>query len=310
MPGYSELVQALRGGKGPGDMAREGMAGFEQGQAQSREEQKAALQKKVSSFLAGELGASRPPTMDPSRPLSEAAFLGLSKDSAQNATDPDEAAAYLDAVNTGRAALGMDPVAPEKPLSKGAANALLRGMSVATQAPAFGAEKKRQVAVVAELPALRDVSLAVNRVTQAWKPEFTGPGDVLTQEAASATGNANPQYVNLVQGIATAFNKIAKAQSGAVINQEELARLADQFPRKWKTDADFVARINAWISDFNNVVDMNAKSAGPNVRSQYNSLKLKPIVVAAQQPVAKTAPGVNDDAKTRRMIELGLIEGN
>ncbi len=310
MPGYSELVEALRGGKGPGDFARAGSEGFSQGQALSQEAKKRALQEKVSTFLAGELGGAKPEGLASDRPISEQAFLQFSKPAADS---PEESAAYLEAVNTGRTALGMPPVAPEKPLSKGSANALLRGMSVATQAPEFGAEKKRQLAVVTELPALRDVSLAVNRVTKAWRPDFTGPGDVLSQEAASLSGNANPQYVDLVQGISTAFNKIAKAQSGAVINQEELARLADQFPRKWRSDTDFVARINAWISDFNNVLELNAQSAGPQVKNQITKLKLQPIITAPRPAAvnpAATPSGVTDEAKTRRLIELGLIEGN
>lgn len=316
MPGYSELVEALRGGKGPGDFARAGFEGFEKGQALSQEERKRALLEKVSSFKAQELGWDRPPEMDPTRPLSENAFLSLAKGAASARGEmgsPEEAEAYLDAVNTGRTALGLPLVAPEKPLTKGAANALLRGMTVATQAPQFGAEKKRQLGVVQDLPIIRDVSLAVNRVTKAWRPEFTGPGDALSQEAASLTGNADPNYVNMVQGIATAFNKIAKAQSGAVINQEELKRLADQFPRNWRSDTDFVARLNAWIGDFNNVLEANAAGAGPTVAAQYRKLRLNPVSVAprATAPAATNAPATpNDDAKTKRLIELGLLEGN
>lgn len=308
MPGYSELVEALKGGKGPGDFLRAAREGAEKGAAMSQEERKRALLEKVASFKASELGPDLPPGIDPQRPLSENAFLSLKKGTTSGDVSPEESEAYLEAVNTGRSAIGMPLLTPDQPLTKGAANALLRGMSVATQAPQFGAEKTRQVGVVKDLPILRDVSLAVNRVTKAWRPEFTGPGDALSQEAASLTGNANPQYVNMVQGIASAFNKIAKAQSGAVINQEELKRLAEQFPRNWRSDTDFVARMNAWIDDFNNVVEANTVGAGPNVAAQYRKLRLAKIPTAKPVSQAPASSGATDE-KTRRLIELGLIEG-
>lgn len=286
---FNDLVEALKG-KGPGDFIREGQQAVLGGVQAGQEAKRKAFEEKMKTFMAGDLGDALPAGMDPKRPLSENAFLTLRKPPA-GAVTPEEAALRRQVINETRAKLGLPPLPEDAVIGEKTGNMVLRGSGIISTSPEVTTQKKTMAQAVAELPAIRDVAFAVQAAVKAWRPEFTGPGDVATKETLARFGAANPGYTEMAQAIATAFNTIAKRQSGAVINQEELKRLADQFPKQWRSDTDFVSRMNSWINQFNRVVDKNAELAGS--KELYAGFKV-PLIQAPQQPAP--APAAQPEA--------------
>lgn len=283
---FQDLVEALKG-KGPGDFIREGQQAAVSGVQAGQEAKRKAFEEKMKTFFAGDLGDAMPKEMDPKRPISENAFLTLRKPPAGGlAMSPEEAALRRQVINETRSKLGLPPLPEDATIGEKTGNLAMRGAGIISGSPEMVGEKKQVTQAISELPAIRDVAFAVQSAVKAWRPEFTGAGDVTTNEALALFGKANPNYTAMAQSIATAFNTIAKRQSGVVLNKEELKRLREQFPTQWRSDTDFVARMNSWINQFNQVIDKNAELSGSP--ALYQDLRV-PTLAVPQKPAAQAA---------------------
>ena len=107
---------------------------------------------------------------------------------------------------------------------------------------------------VSQESALYDMQQASKRVRTSWKPKYTGAGQAVIGSAGEWIGITPAEQVQFNADLKSMRDALLRAKSGAQINEQEYRRLKNILPDEYKADKSFIARLDRFDKELNDIV--------------------------------------------------------
>jgi len=153
-----------------------------------------------------------------------------------------------------------------------------------------------------KLADLNSMKEALGVVRNNYDPSFVGPYDARMQTAKQTTGfGATTRGALFSQSVQDIKDRLLRARSGAQINEQEYRRLVALVPDQYKSEVDFLAKMDRFDQVLNSTI---ASKRQELMRAGYRGASTLPNISTGQSP-ERTAKTYQKTARNAQGVVIG-----